>query len=106
MLNDPHQYRYMTVDDMKSLGDDSLKIDVTRDEKIDLGNDSVGKYIILTDLFCNALCFVLVKNNFRISKYLEWKMFSLKCQFTHVANCHTFVVNLLKCKGIKQFLEK
>lgn len=25
-------YRYLTVDDMKSLGDDSLPIDVTRDE--------------------------------------------------------------------------
>lgn len=43
MLNDPHQYRYMTVDDMKSLGDDSLKIDVTRDEKTDLTSDPVGK---------------------------------------------------------------
>lgn len=43
MLNDPHQYRYMTVDDMKSLGDDSLKIDVTRDEKTDLASDPVGK---------------------------------------------------------------
>lgn len=28
-------YRYLTVDEMKSLGDDSLPIDVTRDEKID-----------------------------------------------------------------------
>jgi len=36
----------MTVDDMKSLGDDSLKIDVTKDEKIDVANDSVGMYII------------------------------------------------------------
>ncbi len=26
-------YRYLTVDDMKSLGDDSLPIDVTRDEQ-------------------------------------------------------------------------
>lgn len=41
MFNDQHQYRYMTVDDMKSLGDDSLKIDVTRDEKTDLVNDSI-----------------------------------------------------------------
>lgn len=32
MLSDQQQYRYMTVDDMKSLGDDSVKIDVTRDE--------------------------------------------------------------------------
>lgn len=53
MLNDPHQYRYMTVDDMKSLGDDSLKIDVTRDEKIDLTSDPVGK---LTNL-----CFLVLK---------------------------------------------
>lgn len=44
MLNDPHQYRYMTVDDMKSLGDDSLKIDVTRDEKVDPVCDSIGKH--------------------------------------------------------------
>lgn len=43
MLNDQHQYRYMTVDDMKSLGDDSLKIDVTRDEKTDQANDPIGK---------------------------------------------------------------
>lgn len=28
-------YRYLTVDEMKSLGDDSLPIDVTRDERID-----------------------------------------------------------------------
>lgn len=47
MLNDTHQYRYMTVDDMKSLGDDSLKIDVTRDEKTDMvNNDSGGMYNI------------------------------------------------------------
>ncbi|XP_025412128.1 ankyrin-3-like isoform X4 [Sipha flava] len=47
MLNDTHQYRYMTVDDMKSLGDDSLKIDVTRDEKTDMANDSgvVNEYV-------------------------------------------------------------
>ncbi|VVC36072.1 Hypothetical protein CINCED_3A025137 [Cinara cedri] len=41
LLNNQHEYRYMTVDDMKSYGDDSLKIDVTRDEKMDLVNDSV-----------------------------------------------------------------
>lgn len=51
MLNDTHQYRYMTVDDMKSLGDDSLKIDVTRDEKIDNPNDSAGKYINILQFF-------------------------------------------------------
>lgn len=31
MLSD-QPYRYLTVDEMKSLGDDSLPIDVTRDE--------------------------------------------------------------------------
>lgn len=30
-----HPYRYLTVDEMKSLGDDSLPIDVTRDERMD-----------------------------------------------------------------------
>lgn len=30
-----HSYRYLTADEMKSLGDDSLPIDVTRDERID-----------------------------------------------------------------------
>lgn len=43
MLSDQQQYRYMTVDDMKSLGDDSLKIDVTRDERGDHLRDSIGE---------------------------------------------------------------
>lgn len=34
MLSD-QPYRYLTVDEMKSLGDDSLPIDVTRDERAD-----------------------------------------------------------------------
>ncbi|XP_044737008.1 ankyrin-3-like isoform X2 [Chrysoperla carnea] len=33
MLSDTQQYRYMTVDNMKSLGDDSMPIDVTNDER-------------------------------------------------------------------------
>ncbi|XP_049858172.1 ankyrin-3-like isoform X8 [Schistocerca gregaria] len=41
-MNDHQQYRYMTVDDMKSLGDDSLQIDVTRDERIDANRMSVA----------------------------------------------------------------
>lgn len=45
MLSDQQQYRYMTVDDMKSLGDDSVKIDVTRDEH-DFSRDSLGKFIL------------------------------------------------------------
>ncbi|BES94389.1 ankyrin 3, node of Ranvier (ankyrin G) [Nesidiocoris tenuis] len=43
MLSDQQQYRYMTVDDMKSLGDDSVKIDVTRDEH-DYSRDSLGPH--------------------------------------------------------------
>ncbi|XP_046813612.1 ankyrin-3-like isoform X14 [Vespa crabro] len=33
MLSDQHQYRYMTVDDMKSMGDDSMRVNVTDDER-------------------------------------------------------------------------
>lgn len=33
MLSDQHQYRYMTEDDMKSMGDDSMRVNVTDDEK-------------------------------------------------------------------------
>ncbi|XP_024080621.1 ankyrin-3-like isoform X3 [Cimex lectularius] len=40
LLSDQQQYRYMTVDDMKSLGDDSVKIDVTKDEH-DFSRDSL-----------------------------------------------------------------
>lgn len=42
MMSDQQQYRYMTVDDMKSLGDDS-RLDVTHDEKTDF-RKSLGKY--------------------------------------------------------------
>lgn len=41
-LND-QPYRYLTADDMKSLGDDSLPIDVTRDERAEsaLGHKNI-----------------------------------------------------------------
>ncbi|XP_063863228.1 ankyrin-2-like isoform X33 [Scylla paramamosain] len=39
MLGD-QSYRYLTVDEMKSLGDDSLPIDVTKDEKMDMSFSS------------------------------------------------------------------
>jgi hypothetical protein len=42
-MNDHQHYRYMTVDDMKSLGDDSLQIDVTRDERAESNRVSMGK---------------------------------------------------------------
>lgn len=33
MLSDQQQYRYMTGDDMKSMGDDSMRVNVTDDER-------------------------------------------------------------------------
>ncbi|XP_065348833.1 ankyrin-2 isoform X5 [Cloeon dipterum] len=41
-------YRYLTVDEMKSLGDDSLPIDVTRDERAD-NRDSVAPVTVHDD---------------------------------------------------------
>ncbi|PNF30054.1 Ankyrin-3, partial [Cryptotermes secundus] len=41
MLSD-QPYRYLTVDEMKSLGDDSLPIDVTRDERIDSNRECMA----------------------------------------------------------------
>ena len=38
-----HSYKYLTVDEMKSLGDDSMPIDVTHDEK-QHGQPQVRKY--------------------------------------------------------------
>lgn len=40
--NTDHPYRYLTVDEMKSLGDDSLPIDVTRDERVDSNRMAVS----------------------------------------------------------------
>lgn len=42
MLTD-QPYRYLTVDEMKSLGDDSLPIDVTKDERMDSNKESFGE---------------------------------------------------------------
>ena len=33
MLGDQSSYKYLTADEMKSLGDDSLPFDVTKDER-------------------------------------------------------------------------
>ncbi|XP_059488563.1 ankyrin-2 isoform X4 [Neocloeon triangulifer] len=41
-------YRYLTVDEMKSLGDDSLPIDVTRDERAD-NRDSIAPVTVHDD---------------------------------------------------------
>ncbi|XP_046392819.1 ankyrin-3 isoform X15 [Ischnura elegans] len=48
MLSD-QPYRYLTVDEMKSLGDDSLPIDVTRDERGDSNRDSMAPPTAMED---------------------------------------------------------
>lgn len=53
LLGDQQQYRYMTADDMKSFGDDSMRMDVTSDEKSEHNRNSIGKhffYIYLISL--------------------------------------------------------
>ncbi|KAL1518232.1 hypothetical protein ABEB36_001888 [Hypothenemus hampei] len=42
ILGDQQQYKYMTVDDMKSLGDDSMRMDVTHDEKSEYNRNSMA----------------------------------------------------------------
>ena len=52
MLGD-QSYRYLTADEMKSLGDDSLPIDVTKDERAVEGvihKDYIGKKHVNLDL--------------------------------------------------------
>ncbi|XP_017778994.1 PREDICTED: ankyrin-3-like isoform X4 [Nicrophorus vespilloides] len=50
LISDQQQYKYMTVDDMKSFGDDSMRLDVTNDEKSDYRNSvapsHTSEYII------------------------------------------------------------
>lgn len=43
LLGDQQQYMYMTADDMKSFGDDSMRMDVTNDEKSEHNRNSIGK---------------------------------------------------------------
>ncbi|XP_021936517.1 ankyrin-3-like isoform X3 [Zootermopsis nevadensis] len=50
LMNDHQHYRYMTVDDMKSLGDDSLQIDVTRDERAESNRVSMDPSLGVSDL--------------------------------------------------------
>ncbi|XP_068892801.1 ankyrin-3-like isoform X5 [Tenebrio molitor] len=45
ILGDQQQYKYMTVDDMKSLGDDSMRMDVTHDEKNEYRNSMAPSHI-------------------------------------------------------------
>lgn len=55
MLSDQQQYRYMTVDDMKSMGDDSMRVNVTDDERDN--RHSGGKHYALhsNHFFCQSL---------------------------------------------------
>ncbi|XP_023311776.1 ankyrin-3 isoform X3 [Anoplophora glabripennis] len=50
LLGDKHQYNYMTVDDMKSLGDDSMRLDVTSDEKSEHNRNSMAPSHISNEL--------------------------------------------------------
>ncbi|XP_050296421.1 ankyrin-3-like isoform X1 [Anthonomus grandis grandis] len=50
ILGDQQQYKYMTVDDMKSLGDDSMRMDVTHDEKSEYNRNSMAPSYISSEL--------------------------------------------------------
>ncbi|CAG9832006.1 unnamed protein product [Diabrotica balteata] len=49
-LLDQQQYKYMTVDDMKSYGDDSMRLDVTNDEKSEYNRNSIAPSQISNDI--------------------------------------------------------
>ncbi|VEN62626.1 unnamed protein product [Callosobruchus maculatus] len=53
LMSDQQHYRYMTVDDMKSLGDDSMRMDVTRDEKSEYNRNSLAPSQISNELVVN-----------------------------------------------------
>ncbi|PNF42281.1 Ankyrin-3 [Cryptotermes secundus] len=55
LVSDQQHYRYMTVDDMKSLGDDSLQIDVTRDERAESNRVSMDPSLGVSDLMLSPL---------------------------------------------------
>ncbi|KAK9878102.1 hypothetical protein WA026_020744 [Henosepilachna vigintioctopunctata] len=54
LSSDQHQYKYMTFDDMKSLGDDSMKLDVTNDEKNEYRN-SMAPSQVSSELIINPV---------------------------------------------------
>ncbi|XP_030749087.1 ankyrin-3-like isoform X3 [Sitophilus oryzae] len=53
LLGDQAQYKYMTVDDMKSLGDDS-RMDVTHDEKSEYNRNSVAPSQVSNELIIHS----------------------------------------------------
>ncbi|XP_045463961.1 ankyrin-3-like isoform X4 [Harmonia axyridis] len=54
LSSDHHQYKYMTFDDMKSLGDDSMRLDVTNDEKHEYRN-SMAPSQVSSELIINPV---------------------------------------------------
>ncbi|XP_060520918.1 ankyrin-3-like isoform X3 [Cylas formicarius] len=50
LQGDQQQYKYMTVDDMKSLGDDSMRMDVTHDEKSEHNRHSMATSHVSNEL--------------------------------------------------------
>lgn len=63
MLGD-QSYRYLTADEMKSLGDDSLPIDVTKDEKQQDAVQAVKQFVGM--IFLSFLIFsVPVQNDLK-----------------------------------------
>ncbi|KAJ8977878.1 hypothetical protein NQ317_016148 [Molorchus minor] len=50
LSGDKQQYTYMTVDDMKSLGDDSMRLDVTNDEKSEYNRNSIAPSQVSNEL--------------------------------------------------------
>lgn len=55
LLNE-QPYHYLTVDEMKSLGDDSLPIDVTQDDRHDSNRDLGTELLLLMFTLFLALC--------------------------------------------------
>lgn len=49
-----HSYKYLTVDEMKSLGDDSMPIDVTHDEKHQQKDGTLTKTSAMTTAASSA----------------------------------------------------
>ncbi len=52
-----HSYKYLTVDEMKSLGDDSMPIDVTHDEK--QHKESQGQIVRIVRFFDETMFILL-----------------------------------------------
>lgn len=72
LLGDQHQYKYMTVDDMKSLGDDS-RMDVTNDEKSDY-RISMGAYLLCDTSGDLALFMFGISRDLKINLFVYFRL--------------------------------